>query len=62
MEHIEKKAKESIQEADESAEPNPWLKLKEKNPERLRAAIEPPPSVTTLSVVTGQDRSLRMPN
>src|SRR5277367_6555500 len=49
MEHIEKKAKESIQEADENAEPNPWLKrvgwirhLKEKNPERLRAAIEPP--------------------
>jgi hypothetical protein len=49
MEHIEKKAKESVQEADESAEPNPWLNrvgwirhLKEKNPERLRAAIEPP--------------------
>ena len=49
MEHIEKKAKESVQEADENAEPNPWLKrvgwirhLKEKNPERLRAAIKPP--------------------
>jgi hypothetical protein len=49
LEHIEKKAKESVQEADENAEPNPWLKqvgwvrhLKDKNPERLRAAIEPP--------------------
>ena len=48
MEHIEKKAKERIQEADENIEANPWLKrvgwirhLKEKNPERLRAAIEP---------------------
>jgi hypothetical protein len=48
MEHIEKKAKESIQEADDNAEPNPWLRrvgwvrhLKEKNPERLRTAVEP---------------------
>jgi hypothetical protein len=47
MEQIEKKAKESIQEADENMEANPWLKrvgwirhLKEKNPERLRAVIE----------------------
>ena len=49
LEHIEKKAKEKVEEADENAEPNPWLKrvgwirhLKDKNPERLRAAIEPP--------------------
>jgi len=49
LEHIEKKAKEKVKEADENAEPNPWLKrvgwvrhLKEKDPERLRAAIEPP--------------------
>jgi hypothetical protein len=49
LEHIEKKAKEKVEEADENAEPNPWLKrvgwvrhLKEKNPDRLRAAIEPP--------------------
>jgi hypothetical protein len=49
LEHIEKKAKEKVEEADENAEPNPWLKrvgwvrhLKEKDPERLRAAIEPP--------------------
>ena len=49
MEHIEKKVAESIQEADENIEPNPWLKrvgwirhLKDKNPKRLRAAIEPP--------------------
>jgi O-methyltransferase involved in polyketide biosynthesis len=49
LEHIKKKAKEKVKEADENAEPNPWLKrvgwvqhLKEKNPERLRAAIEPP--------------------
>jgi len=49
LEHIEKKAKETIQEADENSEPNPWLKrvgwvrhLKDKNPDRLRAAIEPP--------------------
>lgn len=49
MEHIEKKTKESIQEADENKEPNPQLRrvgwvqhLKEKNPDRLRAAIEPP--------------------
>src|SRR5277367_1530952 len=49
LEHIEKKAKEKVEEADENAEPNPWLKrvgwvrhLKGKNPERLRAAIEPP--------------------
>jgi hypothetical protein len=48
LEHI-KKAKEKVKEADENAEPNPWLKrvgwvrhLKEKDPERLRAAIEPP--------------------
>jgi hypothetical protein len=49
LEHIEKKEKEKVEEADENAEPNPWLKrvgwvrhLKDKNPERLRAAIEPP--------------------
>jgi len=49
LEHIEKKAKEKVEEADENAEPNPWLKrvgwvrhLKGKNPDRLRAAIEPP--------------------
>jgi hypothetical protein len=49
LEHIKKKAKESVQEADENAEPNPWLKqvgwvrhLKDKNLKRLRAAIEPP--------------------
>jgi hypothetical protein len=49
MERIEKKAKESIQEADENMEANPWLKqvgwirhLKEKNLERLRAAIKLP--------------------
>ena len=49
LEHIEKKAKEKVEEANENAEPNPWLKrvgwarhLKEKNPDRLRAAIEPP--------------------
>ena len=49
MEHIEKKAKEKVKEADENAEPNPWLKrvgwvrhLKEKDPKRLREAIEPP--------------------
>src|ERR1700722_18121406 len=49
MEHIEKKVAESIQEADENIDPNPWLKrvgwirhLKDKNPKRLRAAIEPP--------------------
>jgi len=49
LEHIEKKAKEKVEEADENAEPNPWLKrvgwarhLKEKNPDRLRAAVEPP--------------------
>ena len=49
LEHIEKKAKEKVEEAYENAEPNPWLKrvgwvrhLKEKDPERLRAAIEPP--------------------
>ena len=47
MEHIEKKAKESVQEADENVEPNLQLKcidqirhLKEKNPKQLRAAIE----------------------
>lgn len=49
LEHIKKKAKEKVKEADKNAEPNPWLKrvgwvrrLKEKDPERLRAAIEPP--------------------
>lgn len=49
MEHIEKKANESVQEADGNMEPNPWLDrvgwirhLQEKNPDRLRAAIEPP--------------------
>lgn len=49
LEHIDKKAKEKVEEADENAEPNPWLKrvgwvrhLKEKDPKRLRAAIEPP--------------------
>ena len=49
LEHIEKKAKEKVEEVDENAEPNPWLKrvgwirhLKDKNPERLRAAVEPP--------------------
>ena len=26
LEHIEKKAKEKVEEADENAEPNPWLK------------------------------------
>jgi hypothetical protein len=26
MEHIEKKAKESIQKANDNTEPNPWLK------------------------------------
>jgi hypothetical protein len=49
MNHIEKKDKERVREVDENAEPNPWLKqvswvqhLKEKNPDQLRAAIEPP--------------------
>ena len=49
MEHIEKKDKERIMEADENVEPNPWLKwvgqvqhLKDKNPDQLRVAIEPP--------------------
>jgi len=26
LEHIEKKAKEKVKEADKNAEPNPWLK------------------------------------
>jgi len=26
LEHIEKRAKESVQEVDENAKPNPWLK------------------------------------
>jgi hypothetical protein len=26
LEYIEKKAKEKVEEADENAEPNPWLK------------------------------------
>jgi hypothetical protein len=26
LEHIKKKAKEKVEEADENAEPNPWLK------------------------------------
>jgi Orsellinic acid/F9775 biosynthesis cluster protein D len=49
LEHIEKKAKEKVEEADENAEPNPWLKrvgwvrhLKGKNPKQLRVAIKPP--------------------
>ena len=49
LKHIEKKAKEKVEEADENAKLNPWLKrvgwvqhLKEKDLERLRAAIEPP--------------------
>jgi hypothetical protein len=49
MEHIEKKDKERVIEANENIEPNPWLKrvgwvrhLKDKNPDQLRAAIEPP--------------------
>ena len=49
IEHIEKKDKERVKEANENAEPNPWLKrvgwirhLKDKNPDQLRAAIEPP--------------------
>ena len=49
LEHIEKKTKASIEEVDESLEPNPWLQrvgwvrhLKDKDPERLRAAVEPP--------------------
>ena len=49
LEHIEKKAKEKVKEADENAEPNLQLKrvgwvrhLKEKDPKRLREAIEPP--------------------
>src|SRR5277367_4023381 len=48
LEHIEKKAKEKVEEADDNAEPNPWLKrvgwvrhLKGKNPDQLRAAVEP---------------------
>ena len=48
LEHIEKKAKEKVEEADENAEPNPWLKqvgwfrhLKGKNPDQLRAAAKP---------------------
>jgi hypothetical protein len=53
LEHIEKKTKASIEEIDDNLEPNPWLKrvgwvrhLKEKDPERLRAAVEPPDVVT----------------
>jgi hypothetical protein len=49
LKHIEKKTKESIEEVDENLEPKPWLKrvgwvrhLKGKDPERLRATIEPP--------------------
>src|SRR5271170_4324576 len=48
LEHIEKKAKEKVEEADDNAEPNPWLKrvgwvrhVKGKNPDQLRAAVEP---------------------
>ena len=48
LEHIEKKAKEKVEEANENAEPNPWLKrvgwvrhLKGKNPNQLQAAVEP---------------------
>lgn len=48
LEHIEKKTKARIEEVDEKLEPNPWLKrvgwvrhLKEKDPDRLRAAVEP---------------------
>ena len=48
MEHIDKKDKEYIKEANENVEPNPWLKrvgwvrhLKDKNPNQLRVAIEP---------------------
>jgi Orsellinic acid/F9775 biosynthesis cluster protein D len=47
LKHIKKKAKEKVEEADENAEPNPWLKrvgwvrhLKEKNLNQLRAAVE----------------------
>jgi hypothetical protein len=45
----QQKAIEKFKEADKNTEPNPWLKrvvwgrhLKNKDPERLRAAIEPP--------------------
>ena len=48
MEHIEKQTKASIEEVDESLEPNLWLQrvgwvrhLKDKDLERLRAAVEP---------------------
>jgi len=48
LEHIKKKAKEKVKKANNNAEPNPWLKrvgwvwhLKGKNPDQLRAAIEP---------------------
>jgi hypothetical protein len=53
LEHIEKKTKASIEEVDDNLEPNPWLKrvgwvrhLKEKDLERLRAAVEPPDIIT----------------
>ena len=48
LEHIEKKAKEKVKEADKNVEPNLQLKrvgwvqhLKEKDPKRLREAIKP---------------------
>jgi hypothetical protein len=48
LEHIEKKTRASIEEVDENLEPNPWLRrvgwvrhLTGKDPERLRAAVEP---------------------
>ena len=45
----QKKAAEKFKQADKNTEPNPWLKrvvwvrhLKNKDPELLRAAIDPP--------------------
>lgn len=53
LEHIKKKTKASIKEVDDNLEPNPQLKrvgwarhLKGKDPERLRAAVEPPDPIT----------------